>query len=101
MALFEAAYHDVIAALLFTEAIGPIAGGGLHKDHPTHLLAGLVGLVNDEIGEGAEESARAELEDGFGECVHAGMVRNALASNNDDQPQGGVDAARAVHEVSG
>ena len=44
---------------------GAIASGGLDDDNAANLLALLVGLVDEQIGKGAQEAARAELQNRF------------------------------------
>jgi hypothetical protein len=37
----------------------------LDDDNPTHSLSGLVGLMDEQISKGPEESTRAKLQNGF------------------------------------
>ena len=70
--VLQAAYDDVVAAALGVESAGPAVAGGLHDDDLADVLALLVGVVDEQVGERPEEPAGAELEDGFGERGHGG-----------------------------
>ena len=51
---------------LLVELVRPRVAGGLDDDDAADVLALLVGLVDEQVGEGAQEVAGAELEDRFG-----------------------------------
>jgi hypothetical protein len=44
-------------------------------------LPGFVGLVDAQVGEGAQELAGAELQHGFGKMIHLQEHRNSLPIN--------------------
>ena len=56
----------MIPSALAGQSAGPVATGGLDDDHLADGLALGVGLVDEQVGEGAQEPPGAELEDGFG-----------------------------------
>src|SRR5206468_7649003 len=58
--VLQAADDDVVAAVLPVEQVRPRVAGGLDDDDPADGLALLVGLVDEQVGEGAEEVAGAE-----------------------------------------
>ena len=63
----------ITAGRMRVQPTGPVAGGTLDDDHPADGLAGLVGVVNEQVRERPEEPAGPELQDGFGQ--HGGQPR--------------------------
>jgi hypothetical protein len=67
LALPPPANQYMVARPALVERRCPVAFGRLNDDDPADVLPPLVGLVDEQVDEGAEEIAGAKLEDSFGE----------------------------------
>jgi hypothetical protein len=61
----QTANHDMVLAALAIEQPSTVVAGRLDHHNPAYLLALLVGLMHEEIGEGTEKPTGAKLKDGF------------------------------------
>ena len=60
----------MIAAALLAEEVGPPLAGRLHNDDAADALALLIGVVDEQVGEAAQELATADLKNRFGKRAH-------------------------------
>ena len=74
LAVLVAANEHVVAVGIVVQQFRALVGGALHHDDTAHVLPALVGLMHEAIDEGPQESARAELQDGFRESVHYALL---------------------------